>query len=220
MVNVRPVLSNGETFHFYNRSVAKQSIFSKQEHLSKIISLINYYRCPQLLRYSKFRLLSPSGQAERLNKSNPYVSIYAYSFMPNHYHFMMKQEESKGASTFMSFLQNSYAKWFNTKYHRTGSLFQNNFKAVRVKTEEQFNHLSRYIHLNHTTSQLMTFEELRSTPFTSFATYLGIRKNVFLDTAPILNHFGSSHNYESFVKNRVEYQQTLKAVKDLTLEPI
>jgi putative transposase len=38
--------------------------------------------------------------------------------------------------------------YFNKKWHRSGILFEGNFKAKLIETDEYLLHLSRYIHLN------------------------------------------------------------------------
>lgn len=48
----------------------------------------------------------------------------------------------------MKKLAGGYAKYFNEKYDRVGSLFQGRFKAIEVAGESYFLQLSRYIHLN------------------------------------------------------------------------
>ena len=47
-----------------------------------------------------------------------------------------------------SHLFNSYAKWFNDKYERTGSLFEKNFRRILIDSDEYFKRLVYYIHQN------------------------------------------------------------------------
>ncbi len=41
-----------------------------------------------------------------------------------------------------------YTMYFNKRYERTGSLFENRFKAIPIERDEYLMHLSRYIHMN------------------------------------------------------------------------
>ena len=43
---------------------------------------------------------------------------------------------------------NSYAKYYNTKYEKSGHLFQGKYKAVHIESNEQLLYLSAYIHRN------------------------------------------------------------------------
>ena len=42
----------------------------------------------------------------------------------------------------------AYSKYFNAKYHRTGSLFEGKFKSVHINKDTQAKYLFSYIHLN------------------------------------------------------------------------
>jgi putative transposase len=48
----------------------------------------------------------------------------------------------------MKKLNIGYAKYFNQKYERTGTLFEGRFKSVLIKEHSHFIHLPYYIHLN------------------------------------------------------------------------
>ena len=85
------------------------------------------------------------------------VSIGAWVLMPNHFHIYItgsKSSRSKASgkndsiSIFLQKLSTAYAKYFNTKYKRTGSLFEGKFKAVHIKDDIQAKYLFSYIHLN------------------------------------------------------------------------
>src|SRR3989344_8068193 len=53
----RELLVNGEIYHIYNKSVGEFDIFVKKRELNRLFSLINYYRYPQKVRYSKFKTM-------------------------------------------------------------------------------------------------------------------------------------------------------------------
>lgn len=215
------VLTTDEIYHVFNRSVGKQTIFSFKSNLTRILDILEFYRFPQELRFSKFKTLSQILRNEYLlslrNKS-ALVEIYAYAFMPNHFHLLLKQLKDKGIARFVSNIQNSFAKYFNTKFERHGALFQNPFKAKRVETDEQFVHVSRYIHLNPVTSYLIEFDELSTYPWTSFPIYAGNQENPFVSTKLLLQMFGSKDKYIKFVGDQVDYQRKLAVIKDLIIE--
>lgn len=117
----------------------------------------------------------------------------------------------------MSNFQNSYAKYFNIRTGRTGTLFQPMFQAVRIESDEQLIHVSRYIHLNPVTAFLAIPEKIREYKWSSYIEYLGggqssIKKEV------ILNYFKSTQSYEKFVLDQVGYQRELDKIKHLVLE--
>ena len=215
------VLAANEVYHVFNRSIAKAPLFSTKWNLNKVLEIAEFYMYPQVLRLSKLRLLPPDAKKEYIavyRKKKPLVEIYSFAFMPNHYHFLLKQFSDNGISRFISNVQNSFAKIYNLKNDRNGALFQNSFKAKRAETEEQFLHISRYIHLNPVTSYIIEFKNLETYPYTSFPYYAGENSNLTVNIEVILGLIGSKENYTQFVSDQVEYQRELALIKDLIIE--
>lgn len=215
------VFANNEIYHVFNRSIAREEIFSSKTNLNKILEIVEYYRFPQKLRLSKFKSLPVSLKEEYLEGLKniaPLVEIYTFAFMPNHFHFLLKQLQDKGISKFISNLQNSFAKVFNLKNDRNGALFQNSFKAKRIVYDEQFIHVSRYIHLNPVTAYLIEFDQLADYEWTSFPAYAKGKSISFLNTEFLLKMFGTREKYVKFVSDQVDYQRKLAFIKGLILE--
>ncbi|MBI2601393.1 transposase [Candidatus Daviesbacteria bacterium] len=212
----------GEIYHVFNRGINRQPTFiTKGDYLRAQVS-INFYRFlrpPTSL--SKFLKLDNDRQEDMwklLQQTKRSVEILSYCLMPNHFHFLLKQIEENGISKFMGNLQNSYTKYFNTKNDRDGSLFLDQFKAVRVETDEQLIHLTRYIHLNpHTGYVIKSLEELGKYPWSSFPDFLK-EEGQFVDVNFALSFFGSSEKYKKFVFDQADYQRQLKEIEYLILE--
>ena len=73
--------------------------------------------------------------------------LHAWVLMSNHYHLLIETPEV-GLSRGMKKLNESYAKWFNTRHRRVGHLFQGPFKNIVVERESHLLELTRYIVLN------------------------------------------------------------------------
>ncbi len=217
----REILTTGEIYHVFNRSVGKEEILRKIRNLDRALSLLEFYRYPQKLRYSFFKRLQKESKIQYLSKYKtlkPIVELYSFALMPSHFHLLLRQTVNKGIEKFLSNFQNSYAKYYNTKYQRGGSLFQKPFKAKRLKSDEEFLHVSRYIHLNPVTSFLIKYSDLRTYPWTSYPFYLNKDKNDLIETNFIINLVGSRKKYEIFVANQVDYQKKLHLIKHLTFD--
>lgn len=218
-----PLVTN-QIYHVINRGVASQPIFYHQRDYARAMETTLYYQqqTPSL-RYSFFLRL-PTQQkcnllAKPVGKEKLLVEIIAYCLMPNHLHLLLKQLEENGISIFMSNLANSYTRYLNTKQRRKGHLFQGKFKAVRIETDEQLVHVSRYIHLNpYTSFVLKSLEELESYPYSSFPEYLGSKKEARCKIEIILNNFKSIQSYKDFVFDRAGYQRELEKIKHLAIE--
>lgn len=212
----------GEIYHVFNRSNGRMPIFTNKFDYSRVIELIRYYRFGNLpLKYSHYKRLNKEAKshyvAAILSKKMPVIEILSYAIMPNHFHFLLIPKIKDGVSLFLRNYQHSYSKYFNTKYQRHGSLFQSMFKAVRIESDEQLAHVSRYIHLNPVTSCIITMDELYDYPWTSFNEYANTtEKGSFVSTHQILDMFRNAEEYKQFVADQVDYQRQLDSIKHLT----
>lgn len=213
---------NEHFYHVLNRGIGKKLIFKTNSDYRRALQITDFYRFPKpTLRFSSFLRLSVEDKSnflEKLYTDTPLVEIISYCFMPNHTHFLIKQTLDNGISKFMANWQNSYARYFNTKYKQTGYLFESSFKAKYIEMENLLWHVSRYIHLNPSTASLVSIKNLKNYPWSSFPEYLKLRRPEFTSTKLILSHFKGRKAYENFVYNQAAYQKKLKKIKDLSLE--
>jgi len=215
--------ADGQYYHVLNRGVAESLIFNKSYDYQRFIKLLNFYRYEKpSLSFSKYNKLPLEQRAEfekRLQeKGGSKVEIFAYCLMPNHFHILLKQTFDKGTQKFLTNFQNSYAKYYNIKYKRNGPLFQSRFKAKIILTDEVFLHVSRYIHLNPTSSYLASMKELPSYTWSSLPEYFKTSDTSFLNTNFILKMVGGKKEYKKFIYNQVDYQRKLQRIKHILLE--
>lgn len=217
-------LISGEIYHVFNRSIAKQPIFNTKRDYNRFLEAINYYKFLDTpFRFSHFFRMDSKERAslmENLKKNNKLVQILAFCIMPNHFHLLVRQLEDNGILTLVKNIQNSYAKYFNIKYKRTGSLFQEQFKAIRLETDEQLLHVSRYIHINPLTAYIVkNIAELISYPWTSFMDYVGNNERDIINTSEILAFFPSGKkDFLRFNRDQENYQKVLGRIKHLISE--
>src|SRR3989344_2305278 len=196
----KTILATNEIYHIYNRGVEKRPIFLIRKDYQRFMSLINYYRfanCP--IKFSHFKALSVEKREEILTKldgeSKKLVDIIAFCLMPNHIHFLLRQLLENGTSKFMAKTTSGFSHYFNLRHERVGHLFQGNFGAVRVESDEQFTHVSRYIHLNPVSSYLINIEDINDYEYSSFPEYIGI-KSGFCSTKDVLSYFKNADDYK------------------------
>lgn len=216
-------LANGEFYHIFNRGVNKIPIFNNATDYKRVILATRYYSSAHTpMRLSRFLKLSNEERTSywlEIKNLPKLISIISYCFMPNHFHFLLKQKLDRGISKFTKYLQASYALYFNTKYERIGPLLQGQFKAMRIEDDEQLLHVSRYIHLNPYTSYLLKdIKELEVYPWSSFPDYLGKSEPKFCSTDEVLSFFKDEKKYKEFVFNQADYQRKLEDIKHLVLE--
>jgi len=219
----KTVFANEQIYHIYNRGVAKQNIFKEKKDYLRLLELIDYYRFTKPpLRFSHFKRLNSVLKKEYwetlTKKSQPLVEILSFCFMPNHLHLLIKQVKEKGISIFMANTLNSFSRFFNTSYKRVGPLFQANFKAVRIESDEQLVHVSRYIHLNPVTSYLVEFDKIEDYKWSSLPHFLGLDSIDFLTPSYILGHFKEKGSYRKFLSDQTDYQKKLQEIKHLVFD--
>lgn len=217
------VFATDHVYHILNRGVAKAPIFRHNKEYQRFLNLLSYYQIAEVsLSYSRYKQMSKSMREKHYKiitqSGSCLVDIFAFCFMPNHFHLLLKQTYKNGIHLLLRKIQNGYAKYVNFRHQRVGPLFQSMFKAIRVETDEQLLHVSRYIHLNPTTSYLVTREELKSFRLSSLPYYLGEIKSDLVTTTPVLSLAGKRSKYQEFVFDQVDYQRKLSQIEHLALE--
>lgn len=207
-------LENGY-YHLYNRGVEKRTIFLDQQDYSVFLSYLKEYLIPKNEKTLQ-EILSSSDTSSKekdkalkllhLNNFSNEITLLAYCLMPNHFHFFIKQKSPNSIDKFMNSLCTRYTMYFNKKYKRVGSLYQGVYKAVLVSSEEQFLHLSRYIHKQALASQGEALRSWAGQP-SSYNEYLGLRKTQWVHPEEILSYFSNSNptlSYQAFVKENAD----------------
>lgn len=215
-------LVTGEFYHVFNRGIDHQPVFRSKRDYEQASLGLSYYRFAKPpFKLSRFKNLSHDEKNNVLasfgKNSDALVKIISFVLIPNHFHFLLQQNEDKGISTFLSKFTNSYTRYFNLKNKRVGDLFQGVFKAIRVETEEQLLHLSRYIHLNPLVSFVVKEKNFLSYPWSSLPDYLQ-GKSSLCWIEPVLANFSSPKEYKDFILNHADYAKQLEKIKHLTLE--
>lgn len=215
-------IATGEFYHVFNRGVAKQPIFLSKKDYEQAMLTLSYYRFKKPpVRLSRFKDLSLEEKKKILDnlqeQNDLSVKIVSFVLMPNHFHFLLYQEQDAGIPTFIARFSNSYTKYLNTKGQRVGPLLQGVYKAVRIESDEQLIHVSRYIHLNPVVSLVIKEKDLFQYPWSSLPDFLNGTSNLVW-TDPVLSNFSSPEEYKKFVLDQVDYGKQLENIKHLLLE--
>ncbi|WP_019990070.1 hypothetical protein [Rudanella lutea] len=192
----------GRYYHLFNHAVGDENLFRYHD---------NYiYFLKQYAAYIQ-----------------PVARTFTYCLMPNHFHFLVqiadeaeiehcfqtiKPEEAKPVSfnhsSFVvqqfSNLCNSYAKAYNKRFNRRGSLFIDKLKRKEVDSDTYFTRLIAYIHTNPVHHGFCQKAELWSY---SSLTSVTSSKPTLLERNTVLDWFGG---VESFVAFHQQIQPTQK----------
>ena len=209
------IYSADSFYHIYNRGVEKRNIFVEDIDFGVLLSYFKTYLLPKNISELTSIIADPlanwrdKNQAIRLMRLNNFsdsIELVAYCLMSNHYHMLIRQREETAMDQFMNSLWTRYTMYFNRKYKRVGTLFQDVYKAVLVETDEQLLHLSRYIHRNPIAKrQLHTLaskgDALRSYFYSSYPDYIGLQNTEWVHPEHVLSYWFSHQHatYENFV---------------------
>ena len=182
----------GHYYHIFNRGSNRELIFRESDNYRFLLSRVKDYS-------SRFK-----------------ISVIAYCFMPNHYHFLLRQDGTELISLFVQRTFNSYTKAFNKTYQRTGTLFEGPFKSIHVETDNHLIHLCRYIHLNPLEAGLVT--NLDDWPYSNYLEWVGKRAGTLYDVQFVQTYFANPDEYEQFVLEYIPSKDVVKTIQNLSLE--
>jgi len=163
----------GNYYHIYNRGAGRQRIF--HEHR-------NYVYLLRLLK-------SVTRECE--------VTVIAYCLLPNHYHWLLRQDGETPLGKVPARVFGSYSQAFNHAYGRSGTLFEGPYKALAVDTDAYFVNLCSYIHLNAVHHGLVDTPE--DWPYSNYLEWIDKRPGTLVDKALVRSYFASPQDYEQFI---------------------
>jgi REP element-mobilizing transposase RayT len=182
----------GHYYHIFNRGANKELIFREAE---------NYHFLLRRVKEASLKFQA---------------AIIAYCLMPNHYHFMLRQDGELLISQFIQGIFNSYSKAFNKAFQRTGTLFEGPYKAVHIDKEDHLLHLCRYIHRNPLEAGLVN--DLSDWPYSNYLEWVGKRSGILFDAKFVKAHFIDPDEYERFVLDYIPTSEENMVVQKLSFE--
>lgn len=198
----------GGIYHIYNRGVEKRNIFLDKNDRIRFRALLLH--CIPQEKTPSYSLSRKEKQRDHAKKR--LVNILCYCLMPNHFHLLLQENAKSGISKFMQRLMNSYARYFNTKYERTGPLLSGPFRSVAVSGDDQFLHLTRYIHLNPYAAKMI--DDPFQYEWSSLEEYIGSSKYKFCQSR-LLKEIMEARKYRDFMIDYADYARELADIKHL-----
>jgi putative transposase len=211
--NIVKIYKGNRYYHIYNRGVGKQQIFTDLKDYKMFLFYLKLYLSPSDLQGPTLKV-SPS---RRLNNFFDQIKLAAYCLMPNHYHLLLHQTEKTLIRDFMHSMGTKYSLYFNTRYKRRGPLFEGNYKAVLVDSNEQLVYLTKYIHRNPE-NILPSRLDLEGYQYSSYANYLGFTNQTWLKTQDVLSIYQEEYkqlSYKDFVEKQ---EEDLKIISNYMLD--
>jgi putative transposase len=147
-------IAPGEYYHLFNRGVNKQVIFHDNRDYARFLFLILYFQTeikfPQVGRHIDKYVKSRAFDIEEVDEvvKNRKVELVSFCIMSDHFHLIIREISEGGISSYMQRVLTAYSKYYNTKYQKSGHVFQGPYRFIHVEDNEQLLYLSTYIHRN------------------------------------------------------------------------
>jgi REP element-mobilizing transposase RayT len=202
MTNPGP-LQYGCYYHIYNRGINRENIFVEEDNYRYFVKLL-------------------------ANHILALVDVYSYCLLRNHFHLLVRIKSEDEIRTDLSNLQNlsslpkpsqrfsnlfnAYAKAFNKRNQRTGTLFQRPFGRVEITTNVQLIHLVTYIHQNPEKHGLV--ENFRDWKNSSYQVIVSIADDTQLRREEVLSWFGGIGGFVEAHHQNYEMQKITYLIDD------
>ena len=167
-------------YHVMIRGIGKQILFEDNEDFNRFLITVKRY-----LREHE-------------------VQIHAYCMMENHVHMLIRDPQ-KELAVFMKKLEGNYAFYFNHKYERIGTLFQERYKSEPIDNDEYFAVVLRYILQNPLKAGICAVETY---PWSSYSEIVKRREIIQTDFAE--DFFGGKESLLEYI---------LRENDDICMEP-
>ena len=164
-------------YHLYNRGAHRMSIF----------------RCPDNYIFVLERM---KRYAVELG-----ITVIAYCLLPNHYHWLLRQDGEYPAGLLVQRVFNSYSKAYNKAYQHHGTLFETRFKGILVDSDEYLRHLCCYIHANPVIHGLS--DAVERWPYSNYHEWIGARNGTLIDRKFVATIFPPSQPYQATVADYI-----------------
>ncbi|MEZ4864825.1 MAG: transposase [Caldilineaceae bacterium] len=173
----------GHYYHLYNRGAGQQSIFRRDEDYVRLLWLIKEVaiECQ--------------------------IAIIAYCLLPNHYHWLVRQDGVITPQKVVGRIFGSYSQSFNLSYQRSGTLFEGPFEAKHVGNDRYLRALCCYIHANPVYHGIADAPALW--PYSNYLDWIGKRNGELLDKNFIATHFPDMRGYQHAVRDYLTGKATL-----------
>jgi putative transposase len=173
--------TKGHYYHIYNQGAYAHNLFVEDDNYQYVLR--------QTRRY-----------AHRFS-----ITVIAYVLMPNHYHFLLRQDGDVPLYELPARVFGGYSRAVNKRYGWRGTMFRGRFHAKPVRDDAYFLQLCRYIHANPVRHGFVTQpDEWR---YSNYHEWLGTRRDSLVDLPLVDHYFPNRDDYADFVWKYLLYEE-------------
>ena len=185
---------SGAYYHIYNRGANRTNLFCEDENYRYFLRLM------------------------KREQSIAQITVIAYCLMPNHYHWVVRQDGENPASMYPQRVCKAYSNSFNNLYGHHGSLFEGRYKALVITDDEYLHQVCRYIHANPVRHGFTSEPALWT--YSNYHEWVGMRGGTLVDRQLVQEHFPAADAYQAYVMSYVRGEVILPGQLKEYLESI
>lgn len=143
------------------------------------------------------------------------VAVHAYVLMDDHFHLLATPQTGSALSAMMQMVGRGYARYFNVRHARTGTLWDGRYRATVLQAREHLLDCMVYLDLNPVRRGLAVMAQ--DYPWSSYGHYAGVRTDPVAAAPDVVWRLGNTpFARESAYRERVEQGLKSKQVEALT----
>ncbi len=143
------------------------------------------------------------------------ASVFAYCLMPNHFHFLLRQDSDKKLYHIFNYALIAYVQRYNKKYGRKGPLFQSPLQHKLVENQEYLLQLCKYIHINPVKAGLVEYPE--NWIYSNYLEWVKLRTDTLFAKEIHSDYFPHPEDYISMISTYKQYL-TIKNFRRLLMD--
>jgi putative transposase len=130
--------------------------------------------------------------------------------LPNHYHFLIRQDSEQAGELLPQRIFNSYSKAYNKRYDHSGTLFESQYKVITVHIESYVLDVCRYIHANPVKHGIVN--DLREWPYSNYLEWIEERSGTLVDRDFVRLYYPTPEEYRETMLVYLQQREQLAAL--------
>lgn len=148
-----------EIYHVLNRGNGRTTIFHQDADYVQFLHLL------------------------RRAKSDWPISLFGYCLMPNHFHLILRPDNSDAVGCFMHWLLTTHVRRHHQHLRTSGRVWQGRYKSFQIEGDAHLLMVMRYVERNPVRAGLAT--SAKRWRWSSHREHLGLAISSLVDPAPI-----------------------------------
>ncbi len=205
MSKIQPI-EYDKYYHIYNKGIDDQNIFLDKEDYTHFLNLVSIFLVPVAEIFTYVLMGNHFHFAVRIKDEREIGYLDSQYAQSEHLYqkwktFFPRSNDEKQQGNYwkkpvpvkmFQHLFETYAKGFNNKYDRNGSLFIRPFKRINIDTEDYMKRLILYIHNNPIKHEFC--EKINDYHWSSYLSLLS-EKNTKLSREMVMEWFDNKTNF-------------------------